>query len=223
MDRKKTMLFLLDLVFLAGFNAVFFLSGGANGPSSTWISYAFIHLAYIMVLASPYLVRQSSSSAVFAASVGSISSTHFLIQLVIGAIIILTRTESDKLPLIIHIVVTCAYAAYLLSHLLANEATAAAVQVHEQEAAYIKHAAAKVKLLASCMDDKQGKRELERLYGLLHASPSKSSSSVRSLEMEIMDRISDLNDSVSAGNLHAIFRIAKDIRLLVEKRNIILK
>ena len=80
-----------------------------------------------------------------------------------------------------------------------------------------------MKLLASCMDDKQGKRELERLYDLLHASPSKSSSSVRSLEMEIMDRISDLNDSVSAGNLHAISRIAKDIRLLVEKRNIILK
>lgn len=219
MDKKKTMWILLDLIFLVVFNAVFFIAGGANGPASTWISYAFIHLAYLMLLVSPYLIRQSSSRAVFGFSIYSISSTHFLIQLVVGVIIILTRAESYKLPLIIHIIIAGVYVAYLLSHLLANESTADAVAVHEAEVSYIKNAATKVKLLENKISDKQAKKEIERLYDLLHSSPSKTNRAVKSIESEIKSRISDLSDSVAAQSPESASRTAREICSLVEERN----
>jgi hypothetical protein len=162
MDKRKTMWIMLDLVFLVVFNAVFFIAGGADGPASTWVSYAFITLAYLMLLVSPCLIRQSSSSAVFSFSIYSISSTHFLVQLVVGVIIILARAESIKLPLIIHIIIAGIYAGYLLSHLLANESTANAVAVHEAEVSYIKSAAAKVKFLENRISDKHAQKEIER-------------------------------------------------------------
>ena len=65
MNKKSVLWILLDLVFLAVFNTVFFVAGGTDHTASVWISYGFIHFAYLMVLVTPFLIRKSSSAAVF--------------------------------------------------------------------------------------------------------------------------------------------------------------
>lgn len=58
MNKKSLLYILLDLIFLAVFNTVFFVVGGTEHPASVWIAYGFIHFSYIMVLVTPFLVRK---------------------------------------------------------------------------------------------------------------------------------------------------------------------
>lgn len=71
---KKVILWvLLILVFLIVFNTIFFLVGILPHPLSVWLSYGFIHLAYLMVILTPLLTRKSSSASIFGASIFTIS------------------------------------------------------------------------------------------------------------------------------------------------------
>ena len=50
MKRKNTMWSILYLIFLVVFNFIFYTLGGINRPASVWISYFFIHFAYLFLL-----------------------------------------------------------------------------------------------------------------------------------------------------------------------------
>ena len=60
MNKKTVLWIILDLIFLAIFNTVFFVMTGLQHPASVWISYGFIHFAYLMVIVTPFLIRKSS-------------------------------------------------------------------------------------------------------------------------------------------------------------------
>ena len=218
--KKKSLLWVaLDFVFLIVFNTVFFVTGGTDHTASVWVSYAFIHFAYLMVLVTPFLIRKSSSAAVFGFSIYSISSVYFFVEFVVGIIFISLKQDSYKPALIVQIVVAGINAVILISHLIANESTADSIERHEQEVAYIKEAASRVKPLIGKLSDKKADREIERLYDLLHSSPSKSSGAVYSLESSIMGMIENLEMCVSANNVETILPLVTKIATTVEERN----
>ena len=109
------------MVFLAVLNIVFFLIGGTVHTVSVWISYGFIHFAYLMVIVTPLLIRKSSRAAVFGFSICSISSAYFLLEFVIGLVFIFKQTETLKVPIATQVVIAGIYAVILLSNLLVNE------------------------------------------------------------------------------------------------------
>lgn len=219
MKKKNFLWIALDLVFLIVFNTVFFVAGGASHPASVWISYAFIHFAYLMVLVTPFLIRKSSSAAIFGFSLYSISSTYFLVELVVGIVFIFLKQDSYKLALIVQVIIAGIYAVMLISHLIANESTADNVERHEQEVAYIKDAASRVKLLVGKIPDKKSNREIEKLYDLLHSSPSKSNSTVHNLEVTIVNLIEELESAISYENKDEAVKLAVEITKTVEERN----
>ena len=108
-------------MFLAVLNIVFFLIGGTVHTVSVWISYGFIHFAYLMVIVTPLLIRKSSRAAVFGFSICSISSAYFLLEFVIGLVFIFKQTETLKVPIATQVVIAGIYAVILLSNLLVNE------------------------------------------------------------------------------------------------------
>ena len=219
MNKKSVLWILLDLVFLAVFNTVFFVAGGTDHTASVWISYGFIHFAYLMVLVTPFLIRKSSSAAVFGFSLYSISSTYFLLEFVVGLIFIFMKSESYKASLIVQVIVAGIYAVLLLSHLIANEHTADSIEQHEEEVAYIKTASARVKALIGKANDKKANKEIEKAYDTLHSSPSKSVATVKLLEEEIKNKVADLEDAVAANETAAIITIAGEIIALTDERN----
>lgn len=223
MNKKSVLYLLLELVFLVVFNTVFFVAGGTEHPVSVWISYVFIHLAYLMVIITPILVRKSSSAAVFGFSLGSISSVYFFVEFIVGLIFIFIRSESYKSSLIVQIIIAGIYAILLISNLIANEKTADDVERHEAEVAYIKDASSKVRLLMDKMSDKKANREIERVYDLLHSSPSKSTASAKTIESEISDRVYDLESAVREGSAENVIAISQIIVSLVEERNRIIR
>ena len=67
--------------------------------------------------------------------------------------------------------------------------------------------------------DKKANREIERAYDILHSSPSRSIATVSYLEEEINDKVSDLEDAVSADKTEAIIAIAGELVAKTEERN----
>ena len=219
MNKKSVLWILLDLIFLAVFNTVFFVAGGTDHTASVWISYGFIHFAYLMVLVTPFLIRKSSSAAVFGFSLYSISSTYFLLEFVVGLIFIFMKSESYKASLIVQVIVAGIYAVLLLSHLIANEHTADSVERHEEEVAYIKTASSRVKALIGKANDKKANKEIEKAYDTLHSSPSKTVATVRSIESNVMNKVAELEGAVSDQDTATIITTAGEIVALMEERN----
>lgn len=219
MNKKSVLWIILDLVFLIVFNTVFFVAGGFEHPASVWLSYGFIHFAYLMVIATPFLIRKSSSAAVFGFSLYSISSTYFLIEFAVGLIFIFLRQESVKAALIVQVIIVGIYAVILISHLLANESTADSIEIREEEVSYIKTAASRVKALIGKLDNKKANKEVEKVYDLLHSSPTRTISSAHSLEMEIKNKISELEGAVAAKDNDVVITLSGELLQTIEERN----
>lgn len=219
MNKRSVLWILLELIFLAVFNTVFFVAGGTKDTASVWISYGFIHFAYLMVLVTPFLIRKSSSAAVFGFSLYSISSTYFLLEFVVGLIFIFMKSDSYKAALIVQVIIAGIYAILLLSHLIANEHTADSVERHEEDVAYIKTASSRIKALIGKAKDKKANKEIEKAYDTLHSSPSKTVATVRSIESNVMNKITELESAVSDQDTATIITIAGEIVSLMEERN----
>lgn len=205
MSKKQVLWLLLDLVFLIVFNVVFFIIGGFKHNLSVWISYGFIHFSYIMLLITPFFVRKTKNTAVLSSPLYAISSAFFLITFLVGLVFIYAYPVSFKVSVVVHIIIFGIYASMLISHMLANESTADSIEQHEKELQYVKKSSAKLRNMIDYTDDKETKKELEKLYDLLHSSPAKSNNSVRSLETSVLSQIDILNEYLNDG----AFEIAK--------------
>lgn len=223
MNKKPLFNLMLDLIFLVVFNIVFFVIGGTEHPLSVWISHGFIHFSYLMILATPYLVRKSSSGAIFGFSIYSISTAYFFVEFFIGLIFIFVGSESYKASLIVQVIIAGAYAAMLISNLLANEYTADNIERHENEVAFIKNVSSRIKILMGKVSDKKANKEIEKAYDILHSSPTRSIASVKLLEEEIKNKVTDLENAVASNDIAKIITIVGEIVAKTEERNRMLK
>lgn len=223
MNKKRALWILLDLVFLIVFNVVFFVAGGADHPVSVWISYGFIHFAYIMLLITPFLIRRSMNTAVLGFPLYSISSAYFIVVFVVGLIFIFTHSESYKVALIVQVIIAGIYAVMLISHMIANESTADSIERHEMELQYVKDTSSKMKGIMDSISDKQLRKKVEKLYDLLHSSPAKSNNSVRDYELTVLELIDALEGSIDRNDIQAAEAIISKIERNANERNRYLK
>ncbi len=201
MKKKKFLWIILDLIFLVIFNMVFFVISGIVHPTSVWISYGFIHLAYITLLITPRLIRKSSSSSVFGFALYSISSTYFLVEFIIGIIFIFAKPDSYKVSLVVQIIIFGIYVAILISHMIANEYTADNIERHELELQYVKNCSTHLKSIMNQVEDKNIKKKVEKAYDTLHSSPVRSNNAARNYELTVMDLIEILEQNIEQNDL----------------------
>lgn len=214
---------MLDLVFLVIFNVAFFVLGGFEHKASAWISYGFIHFAYLMLIFTHSLIRGGKSAAVFGFSLYSLSSVYFLFEFVIGFVFILVSPDSYKAALLIQLVVAGLYGIALLSNMLANEHTADAEERRQPQIDYVKKASAQLKALLESVTDKEAKKKVERVYDALYSSPVKSHPDLAQTESRILMSINDLGSAVSSGDKERIISLADSLLIAVNERNCQLK
>ena len=193
--------------------------GGAQHPASVWISYGFIHFAYIMLVITPFLIRKSSSAAVFGFSLYSISSAYFFAAFILGVIFIAAHPENYKWSLIVQVVIAGFYAIMLISNMIANEHTADSIERHEMELQYVKESSAMLKGIMEMASDKALKKKIEKAYDLLHSSQVKSSGAVRDYEVTVMDLIEVLEQHVARNDVAAANTTLDKIMKNANERN----
>jgi signal transduction histidine kinase len=223
MKNINVLWLILDLIFLIIFNALFFVLGGVEHTMSVWISYAFIHFAYFMLLTTPKLIREGKSSAVFGFSLYSISSAYFLIEFVTGIIFILVSLESYKIAFLIQLCIAGLFVIILISHMIANEHTADAEEKRHSQIAYVKDASTKLKGLLENISDKEAKKKAEKVYDVIYSSPVKSHTDLIQMEERILASIDELENAVSTGNKGSIISLANTLLSVVNERNMRLR
>ena len=222
--KKNILTIILNTVFIVVFNTLFFLNGGTQHIASIWITYGFLHFAYLMVLITALITALRGSYPVLSQTIiYIISLLYFVIELFFAIVSFVIKTQNIKLIVSIEIIITGLYAIILIINLLTDNSIVNKQQRYESENNFIKGISAQIKYIESIVTDKYAKSKLESLYYLVHSSPSKSSDSVRFYENEIMRSISVLDESVANNNISDIIRISKEIEKLVNKRNFELK
>jgi len=125
MKRVNILWLLLNSLFLVVFNLLFFLFiDTSNFNTTIWISYGFIHFAYLLLLLTPFMVRKSSVSTNYRRPLYLITGACFIVELFVGIICILIAPERSKVAIILQTVLAALFLDCLLLHLIANEHTA---------------------------------------------------------------------------------------------------
>ena len=217
--KKNVLWMILYLVFLIFFNITFYMLGGTEHPMPVWISYIFIHVAYLLLVVTPFLVRKGSQQALFGRVLSSISAGYFMVEFVVGLIFILFVKDSVKITLLVQLLIMAVYVIILVTNMLANEYTADSVERHEAELKYVKESAASIQSILAMVKDKSTVKQIEKAYDIVSASPAKSNRNVADIEYQVMSEIGRLRSLVSAGNNDSAQECAEKICSLADERN----
>jgi len=218
--KKTTVLWwLLGLLFLVVFNALFLLIGGTEHNASVWISHFFIHFAYVMILLFPRLIRRSPSAAVFGFAIGTIGITYFVLVLISGIIAMLVAPEDWRIVLAVQIVFFFIYALLLLSHMIANERTADNEMRSQAEVQQIKTAAYDLSRIMNNTTDAALKKKIEKVFEAIKYSPTRSHALVSGIEREIMDGITSLDSAVAMNEMATSEKQIDSLLRLISERN----
>lgn len=223
MKNTNALWIILDLIFLIIFNALFFALGGVEHSVSVWMSYGFIHFAYLMLILTPLLLRKGKSFAVFGFSLYSISSIYLLVELVAGIIFILVAPESPSAALLVQLIIAGLYGIMLISHMIANEHTADVEEERHYQITYVKDASIKLKGLLESVSDKEVKKKVERVYDAVYSSPSKSHTKLAQMETRILQDINELEDAISRGSRENIISLSNSLLSAANERNMLLR
>lgn len=219
MKRKNTMWSILYLIFLVVFNLIFYTLGGINHPASVWISYFFIHFAYLFLLATPFFVRKGRETGTFSAVLGWISATYFGIELVVGILFILIPPKGIKGALIVQVLILAVYLFVLISNMIANEQTETAIERHSKDLCYVKTASVRMRSIMEKVGDRVLLKKIEKVYDVLRCSPVKSSSAAKEIEQRVFKELDSLERAVSMGDEEGINTSAETLYALVVERN----
>lgn len=214
MKKNGILWIILDFIFLVVFNILFFTFLGASGnPASVWISYAFIHLSYLMLLATPFLTTKGKSQAVFGYSLSAVAGIYFLAELVVGVVFILIRMKSWKPAFTVQLVLLAIYGGALLVQLLANEKTAANEAKIQKGRDFLLAASNRMSGIMQHVQDKKLKKKMEKAYDALKSCQVKSNPAVAELEAGIMHQL-DLIEQDIFGK--AFDDAEKDLNILLK-------
>ena len=101
MKKVNLLWVILDSIFVIIFNTFFYLSGTVSEyNSSIWLSYSFIHIAYVMLLITPLITVKNKNLTVLGYPLYAISGVYFLIEFIAGLVFIFIAPESVKIPLL---------------------------------------------------------------------------------------------------------------------------
>jgi hypothetical protein len=217
--KKNVLKIVLVTVFLLLFNVIYFMAEGTGRTASCWIAYGFIHASYLLLVFSGLIAGREGKTVELALPVYGISLTYFVINLLVGIVIIVVSPERIKLSLIVEILMLGIYLVFLCTTLLANEHTMEQTGQRRIEKRYVQDCSNEIKTMMERTGDRTIYKKLERVYDVLHASPLKSNDSVMEYELEVIRLIRVLDRNLQSREAEAIDRTIQEILQNAGERN----
>lgn len=203
MSKVQIRWLMLGSVFLILFNVLFFLFGGNKPIASIWISYGFIHFAYLQILVIPSIIPKSKSTHIFIESIAIISTIYFLIEFFVGLFFILLKPMSWNLTWILQFTLFSIFIiAFLLIH-FTNKKTASS---EEQRRFTQKSINKSLSVLGQAMIylNETDKDYVYTLFSDLKTIPLATNFSLQGIENNILDECEKIKQAANNGNTDAI-------------------
>lgn len=204
--------------FLLIFNAFFFVLGGRQHGTPVWISYAFVHFSYVALLAAPYFVPKSRSSALFGLTMGAVASTYFVVQFIVGCAFIIASPEQYESPLLSQLLLAGLFVVFLAWTAVANEKTSAAEAGSRVHTDYLKRAMSEVGSIVPNINDRETRRKVESVFDAIASSSVKSHHSLAVLEERILTAIGTMRELAGSSNWQGVMSQSDELLGMLSER-----
>lgn len=211
------------LVFLVVFNTLFFLLSGTDNPTSVWVSYAYIHVAYFTILFLPVLKTKGDASYYLSSVLYGQAITYFLLELIAGVVFIIYRMESPVWSLVVQTALWLIFVVLILGNAWANQATAQSLEKRKQDIDTYQSMRMSLKRLMAKTDKPELKRQIADCSDKLEASSSRQTQESEKIDIEIEQTIASLRQSITGDDVEESTSLARQLAGLIEERKTILK
>ena len=211
------------LVFLVVFNTLFFLLSGTDNPTSVWVSYAYIHVAYFTILFLPVLKTKGDASYYLSSVLYGQAITYFLLELIAGVVFIIYRMESPVWSLVVQTALWLIFLVLILGNAWANQATAQSLEKRKQDIDTYQSMRMSLKRLMAKTDKPELKRLIADCSDKLEASSSRQTPESEKIDIEIEQAIASLRQSITGDDVEESTSLARQLAGLIEERKTILK
>lgn len=211
------------LVFLVVFNTLFFLLSGTDNPTSVWVSYAYIHVAYFTILFLPVLKTKGDASYYLSSVLYGQAITYFILELIAGVVFIIYRMESPVWSLVVQTALWLIFVVLILGNAWANQATAQSLEKRKQDIDAYQSMRMSLKRLMAKTDKPELKRLIADCSDKLEASASRQTQESEKIDIEIEQAIASLRQSIMGDDVEESTSLARQLAGLIEERKTILK
>lgn len=211
------------LVFLVVFNTLFFLLSGTDNPTSVWVSYAYIHVAYFTILFLPVLKTKGDASYYLSSVLYGQAITYFILELIAGVVFIVYRMESPVWSLVVQTALWLIFVVLILGNAWANQATAQSLEKRKQDIDAYQSMRMSLKRLIAKTDKPELKRLIADCSDKLEASSSRQTQESEKIDIEIEQAIASLRQSITEDDVEESTSLARQLVGLIEERKTILK
>lgn len=216
--KNKILSIIKNLAFLIAFNIIYFVIWGFENSLSVWLSYGFIHLAYVLLVLSPKF-DSVDKMPLLSASTVSITFAYFLMELIAGMVFIILQENYVKVSITVQIGILVLYVILVVVNLTYNNITNDNIAERQTEIAFVKIYSSKLEALKNEVENTDLSKEIEDLYYLLHSSPVKSNLSVKDLESNIAHTIDELSNAIMTENYELAKNLISSIDKKIKERN----
>ena len=219
-DRKTAGI--LAAVFPVVFNLLFFVLP-LRRNATDWVCYAFIHIAYLMLVASILYVGDNKEQYHNRAAVAMMVARYFFTELFIGVgLIVINRFVPFGmwLAFIAQILLLSIYFIITLTQMMANRHDESVERVRREEIHYIQACADMARSQMGKASGAKANKAIEQVFDKLRTSPSKTVPQAKEIEMAIYSAVSGLKADMDE---QEILKSASSILSMIEQRNAILK
>ena len=220
--KKNIFKVLVGLIFLIAFNLLFFLLGGTERSVTEWISYGFVHFAYLCILSIPFFCKKRNGSAVLNASLYLRALIYFIIELIFGIVFIAFNPENILWPSIIQGVVAAVFLVMQLMSLAANEVTDESLERQRKEKICIQDLASSLREAMLNSQDTENRKKLRGVYEEISNASIGSCPEAEDLELQLAANIKFLCANVTSFDSGQIDDIIIKIKEILRKRNFII-
>ncbi|CAG7653998.1 hypothetical protein PAECIP111802_05646 [Paenibacillus allorhizosphaerae] len=216
--RINSLWIVLSLVFVVILNIIIFLIN-TNFTTTFWVSYGFIHFAYLMLVISSSSMPKAKNELVFGYPLIYVSSLYFICAFLIGSIFIYFKNASFISSFIPQLIIAGLYVQAYISNIIINEKTISNEIESQYHISYIKNAASELSLLMVQSTDPIVKKKLEKLYDSFRSSQVKSYPSLFEIEERIKQHLQILKANLQTNDYSEVNHVIETINGLLMERN----
>lgn len=212
----------LYFVVILVFNVVYF-NIISNHTPARWVSYAGIHLSYLLLCASSLSFSQleSDRSVIHVYPKMMVANGYFMVSLISGAILILINNETVTFPVIVHAIIIGFYLFHYLLLMNAEAYTEANTQRIKQGMFFIRDCSSRIRTLMDTSLPREVYDKVERFHDTLNAAMPSMRPETAGVEMRISELVTQVEKTVRSGNGDIDNLVQEAITLLRERDRMI--
>lgn len=218
MRNNKILGIILGLLFVVVFNVVFFVGVEKESRTATvWVNYAFIHVAYILVLIVPKLSLPGKMRGDYMRPLFAVAFGYFVLALIASCVMIFGLTDTKVTSAwLTHILLLFIALAMVLFNMMANNHTEQQVERHKEELHYVRQSSTALQELMGRYADER----LTSIHDVLRTSPVRTTEEARPVEEKVLSLIGQLEQAYAAGDTVRQESLIKELQVQAAKRNL---